>query len=99
MKFTDPSNNDAEYEAPSMDAGTDYMQIGVCLLNGETSAGHTTHLLRVELYPLPCDHDLIDKVTDAMNKAAIQVLQEHGLGLTFEAEVGDDDLPPNSHRH
>jgi len=91
MKFVHPKTG-VEYEVSIDD---DTMGFASHLL--DTTIGDSLcHLLRIEVFPLPCHHDLIDEMVRRMNLAALTVLQEFGAGLDLSsAEVtGEPALMP-----
>lgn len=92
MKFTDPNNPSAP--AVIVQAVDGCLQFGTDVLDNALPNGDVQHMLRLTLYPLPCDHSMIDAVLAAMNAAAIATLHDHGIGLSDNA-MSHEGSPPD----
>lgn len=100
MKFVHPKDG-TEYEVEIED---DMLGFASYLLDTTATDGSIQHMLRIELFPLPCNHELIDEMVKQMHIAAFTVLQEFGAGLDMSsAEVTPAQpgmaVPPSNKKH
>jgi len=100
MKFVNPTNG-TEYE---IETEQNTVGLGSHLLDASAPNGDIQHLLRVEVYPLPCNHALIEEMLRRMNFAALSVMQEFGAGFDPDSAVvseapGIATLPVSGTKH
>lgn len=89
MKFVNP-NDGSEYSAEADENNADTnLQFGYTKMDGTASNGAKTHLLRLELYPLPGNGAMLDAMVQAMNTAAITTMEQYGVMLDIEGVFSD----------
>jgi hypothetical protein len=90
MKFSNPADG-TEYNAQAATDTDETLQFASLIMDGATPDGKTMHLLRLELYPLPTNKgDMLNAMMQAMNAAAIQVMEQFGITLDLEAVFAGD---------